>query len=284
MILDDQAIQDAIEFNGHSANLLGWAPVRSEIIAALNESMGALAPVRPEQFVLEIAKFQAAHGLMVDGKVGRSTIAGLRSAFPSVDDAIRARAAGVSTSPDAEEYRNLYATMTVHPGDIAAARHQAARLHKDRPRYIAVGSQVRIPWHVVGLVHMRESNFDFSTYLHNGDPLQDRAGNPLRTTHVPRGVLCYTWEESAVHALTSMPKYGLRPIVGDVAAELEFLERYNGLGYRRLRMPTPYLWAGSNHYTSGKFTGDGHFDQNAVDRQLGCAVVRAEIAKLFGLS
>src|SRR6202042_1342211 len=36
-------------------------------------------------------------------------------------------------------------------------------------------------------------------------------------------------------------------------------------------LPSPYVWAGSGQYESGKFVRDGVFDPNKVDEQLGCA-------------
>jgi hypothetical protein len=46
---------------------------------------------------------------------------------------------------------------------------------------------------------------------------------------------------------------------------------YNGLGYANKGLPSPYVWAGTDQYTTGKYVADGVFDPNAVDRQLGCA-------------
>jgi lysozyme family protein len=36
---------------------------------------------------------------------------------------------------------------------------------------------------------------------------------------------------------------------------------------------SPYLWSGSQHYTSGKFVADGTFDPDAVSKQSGAAVI-----------
>ena len=36
-------------------------------------------------------------------------------------------------------------------------------------------------------------------------------------------------------------------------------------------MPSPYVWAGTDQYRSGKFVRDGVYDPNVVDSQLGCA-------------
>jgi lysozyme family protein len=52
------------------------------------------------------------------------------------------------------------------------------------------------------------------------------------------------------------------------------LEAYNGWGYRNHHgINTPYLWSGSNQYTSGKYVADGKFDPTAVSKQIGGALL-----------
>jgi len=52
-------------------------------------------------------------------------------------------------------------------------------------------------------------------------------------------------------------------------------EKWNGFGYRLYhpKVLSPYLWGFSNHYTSGKYTADGKFDESAVSTQCGAAVL-----------
>ena len=54
---------------------------------------------------------------------------------------------------------------------------------------------------------------------------------------------------------------------------LFLLEGYNGFGYRRRGVATPYLWSFSNIYQRGKFVLDGKFDPDAVSRQCGAALM-----------
>ena len=58
----------------------------------------------------------------------------------------------------------------------------------------------------------------------------------------------------------------------------DFAERYNGLGYRNKGLPSPYVWAGTDKYTSGKYVADGVFDPNYVDQQLGVMLMIKSIA------
>ena len=57
------------------------------------------------------------------------------------------------------------------------------------------------------------------------------------------------------------------------------LERYNGFGYRRNHptVKSPYLWSCTNHYTSGKYVGDGKFSMTAVSAQVGAMAVLKQL-------
>lgn len=153
--------------------------------------------------------------------------------------------------------------------DSARFIRPVKEIWKNEARYNAVAEFSRLPWQVVAVIHRRESDGDFNCHLHNGDPLN------ARTVHVPKGYPLvgeppFSWEESAHDALALD---GLSGKTGwdDIATTLDRIERFNGLGYRRKGLPSPYLWAGTNQEPHGKFTEDGHFDPNAVDKQPGCA-------------
>jgi len=59
----------------------------------------------------------------------------------------------------------------------------------------------------------------------------------------------------------------------DVPWSLDKIERYNGWGYRKLGVPSPYLWSGTDIYTAGKYVSDGHYSSAAIDQQLGCVAI-----------
>ena len=140
-------------------------------------------------------------------------------------------------------------------------------INKARIRYEEVSASSGVPWQVIGIIHQREGSGNFRTHLHNGDPLS------ARTVNVPKGrplvwLPPSSWEASAHDALACDELIDLT-WWADVPTTLYRMERYNGLGYRAHGILSPYLWAGTNHYTSGKFTADGHFDPQAVDQQPG---------------
>ena len=115
-----------------------------------------------------------------------------------------------------------------------------------------------------------ECGFNFGTHLHNGDPLT------ARTVHVPAnrpavGSPPFTWRDSASDALIF--EGFSQETAWSIPRMLYLFERYNGFGYRKLRVPSPYLWSFSNLYIKGKFVSDGHFDPDAVSAQSGAGVI-----------
>jgi len=175
-----------------------------------------------------------------------------------------------------QEYQNLFNTCVVNPARLALVNGVVSRIAPGRSRYQAVGDPLGIPWYFIGLVHNLEASLNFNCHLHNGDPLT------ARTVHVPAGRPPasvgdppFTWEQSATDALqfqgfANESDWSLPHI-------LYRLEAYNGFGYRRHGVPTPYLWSFSNHYTRGKFVADGVFDADAVSNQCGAAVVLSQM-------
>src|SRR5512139_468886 len=137
----------------------------------------------------------------------------------------------------------------------------AEKLLANKARYQEVTKRTGVPWFVIAAIHNRESSLRFDCNLANGQPLN------IVTTLVPKGRGPYkTWEDSAVDALPRISVEGWT-----LAGTLTFIERYNGVGYANRSLPSPYLWAGTSIYKSGKFVKDGVFDPRYVDQQLGCA-------------
>jgi hypothetical protein len=98
----------------------------------------------------------------------------------------------------------------------------------------------------------------------------------MKTTLVPKGRGPFeSWEDSACDALTmnhiSLPKGNSDSEISEIAMALE---KYNGRGYMRRNVHSPYLWSFSNHGEGvGKYIADGHYDPDAVSDQPGAMVV-----------
>lgn len=172
--------------------------------------------------------------------------------------------------PYRDEYQRLFDTCIIKPNKYPEIDGYINRMSANRNSYDAVSKKTNVPWNFIAITHCMEGSLNFKTHLHNGDPLT------ARTVHVPAGRPLagnppFSWEESAVDALT---------IEGftiwtdwTVPGILYCFERFNGFGYRRHGINSPYLWSYSNHYTKGKYSSDGHFDPDAVSKQCGAAVI-----------
>jgi lysozyme family protein/peptidoglycan hydrolase-like protein with peptidoglycan-binding domain len=168
-------------------------------------------------------------------------------------------------------YRQLWETMKINPDVVHRADAAADKILSGKDRYVPIERKTGVPWFYIGLVHLRESDCNFNTYLGNGQPLN------RRTTIVPigRGPFA-SFEAGATDALQHEDLIGITDWSLERIAFL--LEAFNGFGYQAKGINSPYLWSGSNQYTSGKFVADHDFRPDVVDRQLGSMVVLARLA------
>ena len=173
-----------------------------------------------------------------------------------------------------KQYEQQYSIAEILPAYTAQLGALASVLRSSKTRYKAVGDQVGMPWYLVGAIHRLEASGDFRSYLQNGDPLFNSDGRPVPTVHVPSGVGPFdpqTWENAAVAALGGLKAYPTA--AWNIGQCLDWAERYNGLGYRHLALPSPYLWSFTDQYKSGKYVSDGVFDPNFVSQQPGVAAI-----------
>jgi lysozyme family protein len=169
-----------------------------------------------------------------------------------------------------QEYQDCFdrcETRREFAGNVA---YYIKRLKHGQPNYQLVERELGVPWVFVGIIHGMECGFNFAGHLHNGDRLT------ARTVNVPKGrpkdaEPPYTWLQSALDALRLKKLDSVTD--WSVPHMLYLLEGYNGFGYRRRALPTPYLWSFSNVYDKGKFVADGKFDPNAVSKQCGAALM-----------
>lgn len=143
---------------------------------------------------------------------------------------------------------------------------------RQKKRYKKIGDACGAPPELIAVLHYRENTSDylketFDVYLHNGQRLGKK------TTIHPAGKLFDDFDKAAEDALSTrqwlLKKYHLTAESKDMVAMMCFAESYNGLGYYNRKKISPYLYSGTNLYVSGKYTSDGHYDENAVDKQTG---------------
>lgn len=169
------------------------------------------------------------------------------------------------------EYERNWANLEIRPGRLPDANAVARKAINGKATYQQIERLTGVPWYFAALCHYRESNFDFDTYLGNGETLH------RVTSIVPKGRGPFaTFVDGAVDA------FRIENFVGaqdwSVGRILYRLEAFNGFGYHAKGCNSPYLYGGSTLYgppeaRAGKFIRDHVFDSNHVDNQLGTAVI-----------
>jgi lysozyme family protein len=167
--------------------------------------------------------------------------------------------------------------MAVNPALITVLDEIARRLVAPvaKARYTQVSAQTTVPWYVIAVIHEREASQSWLASLAQGDPW-DKV-----SIHRPYGIGPFdSWEDAAVYSLRKCAPLAAQWDDWTTGGILTILEMYNGLGYARMGAPSPYIWASTNQYHSGKYVTDGHYDPNAIDHQLGCAALLSRMAIL----
>lgn len=191
--------------------------------------------------------------------------------------------------PSKVNYDLLWENATIRPAKMAELTNAAIKIKSGRSSYEKVAEKLGngIPWWFIAIVHYMEAGayrHPFEYHLHCGDKLT------ARTTHVPAGRPKanpgggtrppsinnpYTWEESALDALRYM---GYDKIDNwSIHNCLYLFEKFNGAGYIRKGINSPYLWSYTNQYGTppnvGKYTSDHGFDPNVISKQPGVAAL-----------
>lgn len=165
---------------------------------------------------------------------------------------------------------------TVDNDRVPALNGILRRIMSNQARYQNVAGEFgTMPYLVVGMLHMRESMFDFTCHLANGDPLS------MDTTSVPKGIMApllppYTWEEAALAALENWAhgwNVDLKNYAWTIANTLWFLQAWHGFGAMEKKLPDPYLGNWTNIYIMGDYGSDGVWVPNLVDQNPGCIAV-----------
>lgn len=171
------------------------------------------------------------------------------------------------------DYIDFYNKIIISPS-IAQEVNIIATEIRNEPRYLKVEEETGVSANLIGAIHQLESGRDFKTHLHNGDSL-------LRKTRKspagrPPGKPPFTWLNSAIDAV----KYDGLTTSDSKAEQCQASINYNGLGYERKGIVSPYGFNGSQFYKRGKYTGDGVYNPRVVSKQIGVCVILKEIERL----
>lgn len=178
-----------------------------------------------------------------------------------------------------KQYREqLYNSMVVkNPYTQSVLAQKVAQIIDNRRRYEFVSHKFVNPglrWYHIGIFHDLECEQNFSKYLGNGQSLRHK------TTIVPKGRGPFTtFEAGAIDAIKIQKLDQIKD--WSIGGTLWTIESFNGLGYDKYHnMPSPYLFAGTQHYTKGKYDKDGHFNPDLVSSQIGAALLLRELLKV----
>ena len=182
----------------------------------------------------------------------------------------------MATPPTYRSKWPLYARQwdAMHITRPAPVRAAAKRLLAAKARYVAIEKATGVPWYMVAVLHMRESDQNWMRSLAQGDRW-DRV-----STHVPHGRGPFpSFEAGAFDALVTLKRLN-RVIDWRIEKILYYCEQYNGWGYHWRGLASPYIWGGTSIQQRGKFVADGRFSSIAWDTQLGCAAMIRDLMVL----
>lgn len=156
---------------------------------------------------------------------------------------------GRPTSWPDQWYETRWRTLIRDPDKDADIRYRASFVLQGRHRYEA-SETVKIPWFVTGIIHMREAADEDDPWLRsirNGMPWSER-----NTFSVPQAGPFSSWEDDMLDAMAfkhqEMTSCGELTDVWTIASISRFFDRWNGwYKYAKLNVPSPYLYAFSNH-------------------------------------
>ena len=239
-----------------------------------------------------VKAIQTGGGLGADGIVGPKTIDELLTldkapTKPKAQDGDDSKSGDTTDHmPDDPKLAAVYlfnrmraanATEDLTPQQQKDMEQFIKRWDANKARYEKVAETSGVPAKLIASLHWRESTGSFGTYLHQGDPLGKQAVN--EPANIP---IFKEWEPAAEHALGM--KNGIRDAykidanTTDEVALASYAERYNGLGYFNYRaMASPYVFSGTDQYKKGKYVGDGDWDGNHKDSQLGVVAMMRRI-------
>jgi len=185
------------------------------------------------------------------------------------------RPVSVEHSSGADAERARWQTAKIDKAAIPHLDKLVARYQRTQSVYQTIEHMRRngVPARVVFALLYREADNDMTKSPAQGDPLNHRS------IHVPKGRIPgknppYTFLESAEDSYYSPELDHLdTKNWSEIGAVLWNCVGFNGLGYTKRGLPSPYAWSMTTAYLRGKYVSDGRFDPLAVDKQAGVAAI-----------
>lgn len=189
-----------------------------------------------------------------------------------------------------EQNSARWAAMKVLPKFVPTLQVAAKKLLTDdaKAHFKELEKRTSVPWPVIAVIKMREAGDDprWEKSIAQGDPWN------IRSTHVPAGRGPFkNWYDAGEDALKNCAPFAARWPDWTPGGAVALLIKYNGLGYdngptdyitgkRYPPEPSPYAWAMSDQYVTGKFVADHKYRHDVVDSQVGAAPLLRVMADL----
>ena len=172
-------------------------------------------------------------------------------------------------------YAKFWDAMKINPGRAQEFTAEAQFAVNHKATYQELEAKTGVPWAMLAVIHRRESNSDFNTYLGNGQSLA------RVTTIVPKGRGPFTGPNAFIDGgIDAIKAEGWGSITDwRLEKQLYYSLLFNGTGTEPFH-PSSYIWGGTNIQVPGKWVKDHVFDPSVKDQQPGCAPLLFTIAKL----
>jgi len=166
----------------------------------------------------------------------------------------------------AVEYETMFLAAKPNPAMVEQTRKVVDKILLNRNKFV---TSTTVPWYWLGAIMFQENSLDFSKQLLNGQKWDKR------TTIVPKGLgPWYSFNYSLVFAINYKK---LDTLKWDIGNALMHAEKWNGLGYRKRNIRSPYIWAGTDLQQKGLYVSDGKFDPEGWKTRPGVAAIFLEL-------
>jgi len=149
------------------------------------------------------------------------------------------------------------------------------KIKLNKTHYLLAQDLTGVDWRIIGVIHNLECGCRMDRQLLNGQRWN------RKTTLVPAGY--GPWRNFQESCIDAFKRHPFTPNM-DMPELLKKLERFNGLGYIKRGINSPYIWSFSNQYTSGKyiekkifFNWVSLYKKNLVSQQVGAAILLHEL-------
>jgi lysozyme family protein len=172
-------------------------------------------------------------------------------------------------------YAKFWDEMVINHGDLLKFENMAHAAIMHKSIYEQIEKLTGVSWPMTAVIHRRESDANFATYLGNGQSLAHV------TTEVPahrgpfRGPNAFldgAVDAYKVEGWASVQDWRLEKI-------LYHCLLFNGTSLEP-HVPSSYIWGLTNIQQPGKWIRDHKYDPHVMDTQPGCAPMLATLARL----